>query len=152
MVINNLKLPIDHSIKDLLNLIIKQCGKRPTEYKILKRSTDARKGNVEFVYSVEVVFDGSSIIEDRLDVPLAQLDERPVIIGAGPAGLFAAYILARSELKPIVFERGSDVEKRTEKINLFFDKGSLDTETNIQFGEGGYGLFRPRLNQSAAHV
>ena len=67
--------------------------------------------------------------------------ERPVIIGMGPAGLFAGLFLARNGYKPIVLERGDDVETRTAKINEFWNGGMLDTESNVQFGEGGAGTF-----------
>lgn len=68
-------------------------------------------------------------------------DRSVVIIGAGPAGLFCAYMLAENGYKPIVFERGADVDKRTEIVERFWKTGELNTETNVQFGEGGAGTF-----------
>ncbi len=70
-----------------------------------------------------------------------ELKERPVIIGFGPAGIFAALILAEAGARPIVLERGSDVDRRTEKVSQFWENGYLDTKTNVQFGEGGAGTF-----------
>ena len=64
-----------------------------------------------------------------------------VVIGAGPAGLFCAYMLAQNGFKPIVFERGADVDKRTAVVEHFWKTGELDTSTNVQFGEGGAGTF-----------
>ncbi len=68
-------------------------------------------------------------------------DERPVIIGSGPAGMFCAYELALHGYRPIVLERGSDVDERTRKVENFWKTGRLDEECNVQFGEGGAGTF-----------
>ena len=69
------------------------------------------------------------------------LCERPVIIGMGPAGLFCGYMLAKYGYKPIILERGYDVETRTKAVEEFWKSGTLDTESNVQFGEGGAGTF-----------
>ena len=69
------------------------------------------------------------------------MSSRPVIIGSGPAGLFCAYTLAKNGYNPILFERGKCVDERVNAINLLNTSGILDTETNIQFGEGGAGTF-----------
>ncbi len=66
---------------------------------------------------------------------------RPVVVGFGPAGIFCSLLLAQSGYKPIIVERGDEMEKRAEKVSLFNATGSLDTESNIQFGEGGAGAF-----------
>ena len=68
-------------------------------------------------------------------------DKRPVIIGAGPAGLFCGYMLARSGFKPLIIERGADVDKRTKVVEHFWETGELSEVTNVQFGEGGAGTF-----------
>ena len=68
-------------------------------------------------------------------------EHRPVIIGTGPAGLFCGYMLAIHGYRPILLERGMDVEHRCEKVEEFWKTGRLDTECNIQFGEGGAGTF-----------
>ena len=79
--------------------------------------------------------------EEELEVNLSHFAERPVVAGAGPAGLFAALTLAESGARPIVIERGLDVEHRAKKIQLFNTLGILDTECNVQFGEGGAGTY-----------
>lgn len=76
-----------------------------------------------------------------MQIPIAKSDMRPVVVGAGPAGLFAALMLAEAGLCPIVLERGDCVEKRSAKVHSFFTQSVLDTESNIQFGEGGAGAF-----------
>ncbi len=70
-----------------------------------------------------------------------RLEERPVIVGMGPAGLFAGLMLSRHGYRPILVDRGEDVDSRVEKIEKFWDKGILDPESNVQFGEGGAGTF-----------
>ena len=72
---------------------------------------------------------------------IGEEDRKVVVIGAGPAGLFCAYMLAQNGFKPIVFERGADVDKRTAVVEHFWKTGELDTSTNVQFGEGGAGTF-----------
>lgn len=79
--------------------------------------------------------------EEELTVKQSSFAERPVVAGAGPAGLFAALTLAESGARPIVIERGLDVEERAKKIQLFNTLGILDTECNVQFGEGGAGTY-----------
>ena len=70
-----------------------------------------------------------------------QLHNRPVIIGAGPAGLFAAYLLAKEGYQPLLLERGKKVEDRTKDVEAFWKTGKLDPGSNVQFGEGGAGTF-----------
>ena len=77
----------------------------------------------------------------RLDIPPSRLSSRPIVVGAGPAGLFAALLLSEAGARPIVIERGLPVEKRVESVERFFALGILDTESNIQYGEGGAGAF-----------
>ena len=127
-------------------------------YEIKKQSVDARKKpDVKYVYTVDVavtnerrVFKnqkGSSLalVQDKpytfpatgtLQMPL-----RPIIIGSGPAGMFCAYLLAEHGFRPIVFERGAAVEERIRDIEEFWTTGVLNTQSNVQFGEGGAGTF-----------
>lgn len=129
------------------------------DYFILKRSIDARdKNNILFVYEVGVSLDKR--IEKKLlkrksnDILLLddlsykyevtgsmKLKDRPVIVGSGPCGLFCAYCLAEAGFRPIILERGEKVEDRVNTVNDFFDKGIFNSNSNVQFGEGGAGTF-----------
>ena len=121
-------------------------------FKLYKKSVDARKKNdVHFICTVDVDCGQNHSPRDpkiteaepyRYELPAGKPREiRPVVVGFGPAGLFAALILAQAGQRPIVFERGSAVERRKEQVALFWKTGELDTESNVQFGEGGAGTF-----------
>jgi len=141
MRISGIEIPVDQQ-QNIPRAITKKCGRRPTAYRILKRSLDARRGKVRYVYSAEVSFDNTPLPEiKRLTVPLVKSESRPVIVGYGPCGMFAAYVLAKAGLRPIVVERGKSVEKRQRDIDLFWKEGKLNTASNVQFGEGGAGTF-----------
>lgn len=79
--------------------------------------------------------------EMLLEIPVSEIKSRPVVVGSGPAGLFAALLLSEAGAKPIVIERGLPVEERIKKVNEFILSGKLDTECNVQFGEGGAGTY-----------
>jgi hypothetical protein len=124
------------------------------ELRLVKRSLDARKKNdIHYVCSVAVaVADearylrraGRDIAEYKppvYNIPQVSCSVRPVVVGFGPAGMFAALVLARAGARPIVLERGQSVEKRTAAVEAFRRGGALDTENNVQFGEGGAGTF-----------
>ncbi len=156
--INELRLPVDHTPKDLSDKISKIVGKGlPYEFSIYKRSLDSRKKpEIFYCYTIDIVSDKEDIILKRSNkikraekkeyrFPYADLSvddrKRPVIIGFGPAGMFCALYLSRAGLRPVVYERGYDVDRRNESVREFWEKGILDPVSNVQFGEGGAGTF-----------
>ena len=123
---------------------------------IFRRSTDARdKDNIHFVFTLDIELDNETqvlkrsraknaeIIAPRVqnDICKKSFDKSPVIIGCGPAGLFAALTLAKAGARPIILERGDDVDTRMIKISHFWNFSRLDFDSNVQFGEGGAGTF-----------
>ncbi|MEA3424401.1 MAG: NAD(P)/FAD-dependent oxidoreductase [Bacillota bacterium] len=123
------------------------------EYQIEKMSIDARKKNqIKKVFTVKVrlksekKFSRLKVDKDKTyhypeniyGVPLAN---SPIVIGSGPGGIFAAYLLAEMGYNPIIFERGEKIEDRTKTVREFWEKGILNIESNVQFGEGGAGTF-----------
>ena len=142
MLITGIKLPPDHTKQDLENQIKKKSGKKIDKYYIRKKSVDARFGKVNFVYSIEVPSKNEILNhEKRLDVPKIDLKKRPIVVGSGPCGLFAAYTLALAGARPILLERGQSVEERKTSVDLFWDKSVFNSKSNVQFGEGGAGTF-----------
>lgn len=156
--INNIKTDLNTNIEELKMLALKKLSLKESdllEFKVLRRSLDARKKQVCFVYSVslslkdenKVIADGVNVIklknEEKHTTVLGteKLKTRPVIVGSGPAGLFCGLTLAKYGYKPIIFERGADVDKRTDIVNTYFSGGDFSKNTNIQFGEGGAGTF-----------
>ena len=126
-----------------------------TDFRVLRRSVDARDG-VQFVWSAAVSVKNEAAALKRcksrnvsryeptaytLPAAIQASETRPVVIGAGPAGLFCALVLAKCGAKPILLERGKPVEARKRDVEAFWKTGVLDTESNVQFGEGGAGAF-----------
>lgn len=152
--ISNIKVDTKHTIQDVLLKAFKIIKTdKINSYYIDKKSLDARnrKGKIQYVYSIIVDIDNESKYLElpnvskakqySLNVPVINVEKRPIIIGSGPCGLFSALILTLGGAKPIIIERGSDVDTRKEEIDKFWNEGILDTNSNVQFGEGGAGTF-----------
>ncbi len=164
--LTELRLPIDHAPEALEAAIFKRLQISTNDlirYEVFKRSYDARKNNVlSFIYTLDlVVKDQDALLMRFANDPhirlapdtsykfLAHLDGhiksrttlRPVVIGFGPCGIFAALTLAQMGLKPIVLERGKPVRERTQDTWGLWRKKILNPESNVQFGEGGAGTF-----------
>lgn len=159
--VNNIVLDIEEDIETLKAKVVKKLRiseKQLNSFKIVKESIDARKKNsIKLNYSVEVQCDNESRIVAKAndkDVKIQEINynaefqfgtkkmkHRPIIVGMGPAGLFAGLLMAQKGYKPIIIERGEDVDKRTDSINKFWQDRELNTESNVQFGEGGAGTF-----------
>lgn len=142
MKIDNVKLKIGENESQLKRKAIELSGiKNPSYFRILKKSIDARdKGNIHFVYSVEIDKDAptpAQIISKKYKKP----EKKVLVVGAGPAGLFASLILARNGFNPLLIERGESVTDRKKSIDLFEKTGKLNVQSNVQFGEGGAGTF-----------
>lgn len=159
--ISEIKLSLDSGSEELRTAAAKalRCKEENIKsVKILKKAVDCRKKeNIFFVYNVAVELnsDEKSVLAHSKNPRAEEYTEyvyempenkrtstlRPIIAGFGPAGFFAGLILARAGLKPIVIERGNDVETRTADVKGFWKSGNLNTESNVQFGEGGAGTF-----------
>lgn len=159
--VNNIVLDIDEDIEALKKRVSKKLGvaiNNIKKFKILKESIDARKkNNIKLTYSVEVECDNEgklvsraksndikiekSVKEEEFVFGDKKLEHRPVVVGMGPAGMFAALLLAENGYNPIVIERGEKVEDRTKSVEGFWNGGKLNLESNVQFGEGGAGTF-----------
>lgn len=158
--INQIKIPANSKV-DFLHIISKQLNiskEKIKDYKIIKKSIDARKKqNILYIYSVTVTLNDYKFEKKLLKSPNVteverkkyvfpingnlELNHRPVVVGSGPAGLFSAFILVKSGLKPIILERGENVDHREASVEHFWNTGKLNVNSNVQFGEGGAGTF-----------
>ncbi len=142
-VLNNISLPIGQSEDTLIEIAKKQLGGEPGYFRLLKKSLDARnKHDIRWIYSFEFADRYEPDIKQREEISQNKIPLNPiVIVGSGPAGLFCAIRLIEYGIKPIIIERGDPIERRAQKIDVFARKGVLDSDSNIQFGEGGAGTF-----------
>ena len=159
--ITNLRVGTD-SKQDLVGLAARRLGVSPTAIKsvqIIKKSIDARKkNNICLVYAlaVEAEHTDKLLAKHAKDKDIAvfemaepqtisyghaTMQQRPIVVGAGPAGLLAAYMLAKHGYRPLLIERGKSVQARSADVEAFWSGGQLDPESNVQFGEGGAGTF-----------
>ena len=161
--ITELKLPLDHSDEALREAIVERLGiadEQLLSFTLFKRSYDARKKNSEmlFIYTIDLEASNEAQLlrkfaDDRNigvspDVSYtfvghapAGLEERPIVVGFGPCGIFAGLLLAQMGFRPIILERGKEVRQRTKDTWGLWRKSVLNPESNVQFGEGGAGTF-----------
>jgi uncharacterized FAD-dependent dehydrogenase len=160
--LTNVKLPLNHQPEELEQVILatlKITAEQLTSFSIFKRGYDARKKSkiiLMYTLDVETTQNEQLIAEHVNDQNIKvspdtsykfvgqapeDLIERPVVIGMGPCGLFAGLLLAQMGFKPIILERGQEVRQRTKDTFGFWRKKILNTESNVQFGEGGAGTF-----------
>ena len=151
--INNISLPLNATEQQLKQKAAQKLGVKETElqnFAVSKKSVDARnKNNVHFVYSIDC--NSSSLVRDKDIEQLPVVEHltfnikadgiRPIVVGSGPAGMFAGLALAEAGLKPIILERGAPVEQRQKDVAAFWQGGELKANSNVQFGEGGAGTF-----------
>ena len=164
--ISQVKLQIEHEFSDIKNKLMKQFELDSEEIisiDILKKSIDARK-KPQLYYTYTLVIELLTKKNNLLSTPNVELytqesyslpffgknnvtqknkakRNRPIIVGTGPAGLFCGYILAKAGCKPILLERGTDVDRRILDVTTFWETGNLNLNSNVQFGEGGAGTF-----------
>ena len=162
--IRQLKLMPGHSDRELTEKAARTLRIRPEEIaslRVVRQSIDARKKpEIRLIYTVDVKLVGAREekvllscrknpdvgpapeVRYRFPEPGKEiLAERPLIIGTGPAGLFCGYLLAKAGYRPLLLERGEDVESRTRRVEEFWKTGVLSADSNVQFGEGGAGTF-----------
>ena len=167
--VNKLRLGTDEPLEALRPRAAKKLRISPErieELKLLRRSLDARdKGDLHYVCSAAVTVRGaeSLLLKKNRDrdvsayetpvypIPRSALRERPVVVGFGPAGMFAALVLAKAGAKPLVLERGQDALRRKAAVDAFRAGGALDPESNVQFGEGGAGTFSDGKLNTGTH-
>lgn len=159
--LRDISLPPEHSASQLgfeAARLLRLSPSKIRALKIIRRSVDARKKpEVRIIYTVDVAVEGSEarVLKHagckraapaprdfyKPPLPRPAPEVRPVVIGFGPAGMFAALILALAGQRPLVLERGEDAAARHKKVEAFFSGGPLDPGSNVQFGEGGAGTF-----------
>lgn len=160
--LTEIKLPLDHADDAIEKAILSKLAITKDdliEFTVFKRGYDARKkSNIFLIYTLDITTDKESVLLEKFTKDphvkatpdmeykfVAQapkkLKHRPVVIGMGPCGLFVGLVLAQMGFNPIILERGKEVKKRTRDTFGFWRKKILNTESNVQFGEGGAGTF-----------
>ncbi|MBQ2752650.1 MAG: FAD-dependent oxidoreductase [Firmicutes bacterium] len=154
--VNGIKIDIKNNQKQILKKTSQSLGIKENcikSLRIVRRSVDARKKDIKFVYLVDAEVENglkykhsNSVTEvnEKRYIPVKSdkaFEKRPVVVGFGPAGMFCALTLAEAGARPIVLERGEDVDARTKSVEHFWNTGELNAESNVQFGEGGAGTF-----------
>lgn len=155
--LSNLSVPLDYTDSSLRAAILKKCSLSSDQllsYSVVRRSVDARdKSSLHFVLSVDLKVKNEQALLKKcrflsrapavpsFSLPACRFSVPPLVVGAGPSGLFAALILARAGARPVLIERGQPVETRTADVEKMSADGILDPESNVQFGEGGAGAF-----------
>lgn len=158
-ILGGISLSLDSSEGEVISVAAKKLrrmGVGARHISIYRRSVDARnKRDIKLVYSVKFTSDGTLKKEtvqklglqvaasDTLEIALGEetMNARPLVVGMGPCGLFAALVLAQYGYRPLLIERGGDVASRVKAVDEFYKNGVLDTNCNIQFGAGGAGTF-----------
>ena len=163
LIVNNIKLSISASQEEAFSIARKKLTSlginvSDANFSVYRRSIDARKkDNILFVYAISVKGVYTKLSDEKLAANSItrispqneptfshgeeQLSAPPLVVGSGPCGLFAALLLAEAGYNPILIERGGSVQERIDAVNKFKGTGTLDTDTNIQFGAGGAGTF-----------
>ena len=159
--LRDIPLPPEHNAHQLqfeAAQMLRVSNSKIRQLRIVRRSVDARKKpDIKVIYTIDVAVEGnekkilrSSGCKRASIAPVSYYKapknipnpgKRPVVVGFGPAGMFAALILAMAGWKPLILERGEDAQSRHENVRKFFETGILDTRSNVQFGEGGAGTF-----------
>lgn len=159
--IREISMPPEHSAAQLsyeAARVLKIESSKIRQVRLVRRSVDARKKpDIRIVYTVDVAVDGNEakilkrckskraaiapVSYYKLPKPSGVPEKRPVIVGFGPAGMFAALVLSMAGLRPLVLERGEDAQSRFKRVQQFWKTGVLDQKSNVQFGEGGAGTF-----------
>ena len=164
ILIRNLRLGTDEAIGALPEKAAKKlriAPERIESWQLVKKSLDARKkDDLHYVCAVAAEIRGSVRVKDRdvsdyvpprYEIPRIAASSRPVVVGFGPAGMFAALVLAKAGARPIVLERGQDAPTRLAAVEAFRAGGRLDAENNVQFGEGGAGTFSDGKLNTGTH-